>query len=176
VGDLFVGPALLGWHGDTLHQIGGLLFFVPTGNFDAANLARTGRGYYSLAPSYWFTWFPHPMFEVSGNLAYLYNFRNPDTKYQSGQEVGFDYGLGYSLNDKWQFGVSGYLYKQVTDDKLSGQVVGDGNRGQVAAIGPFLRFRGGKDWGIAFKWQIEGDVKNRPQGDRFYVQFAFQLY
>ena len=32
-------------------------------------------------------------------------------------------------------------FKQTTDDTLNGQTVADGNRGQVVAVGPFVRYR-----------------------------------
>ena len=63
--------------------------------------------------------------EVSGHLLYLFNFRNPDTHYTSGQEVSFDYGVGYTLRESWQ---------------------------------------------------VEGDAKNRPQGNRFMLQIALALF
>jgi hypothetical protein len=45
----------------------------------------------------------------------------------------------------WEAGISGYLYKQVTDDEQNDHTVGDGNRGQVVAFGPALR------WGPSWK-------------------------
>ena len=122
-------------------------FFLPTGKFDKTQPANTSRGYYSAGPAYFFTWFPTDAIEVSGSLIYLVNQKNHDTAYRSGNEVGFDYGLGYALTPAWQTGASGYLYKQVTDDHQNGQVVGDGNRGRVASIGPFIRYHPSSDWG-----------------------------
>lgn len=175
-GDLLLAPVLLGWHGSAYHQIAGLQFFLPTGQFDAGRLVNKGRGYASIMPAYWFTWFPADKVEVSGNLVYLFNFKNPDTDYKSGQEVALDYGLGYTFAPGWQTGLNGYLYKQVTDDKVNGRVVGDGNRGQVVAIGPFLRYFVGKDWGVTLKWLIEGDARNRSQGNRLLLQIALSLF
>jgi hypothetical protein len=54
--------------------------------------------------------------------------------------------------------------------------VGDGNRGQVVAIGPFLRYFVGKDWGVTLKWLIEGDARNRSQGNRLLLQIALSLF
>ena len=175
IGDMLIGPALLGWHSEQFHQIAGAEFFLPTGKFDKTQPANTSRGYYAVGPAYLFTWFPTDAIEVSGSLIYLINQKNHDTDYRSGDEVSFDYGLGYALTPAWQTGASGYLYKQVTDDEQNGLVVGDGNSGRVASIGPFIRYHPSSDWGVTVKWQHEGLVENKTRGNRFFLQFALQL-
>jgi hypothetical protein len=119
-GDMLFGPALLGRHSQSFHQIAGFEFFLPSGNFNPARLANPGRGNTAVGPAYLFTWYPTDKIEVSVGSIYLYNWKNPDTHYQSGQEVNVDYGLGYDVTPVFQTGMSGYLYKQVTDDKLNG--------------------------------------------------------
>lgn len=176
VGDALFAPAILGWHSKRFHQMFGPELFLPTGKFDKNRLANTSRGYYSIGPAYWFTWLPIDEIEVSGALIYLINFENPDTKYVSGHELSFDYNLGYALTTAWQIGASGYLYKQVMDDEQNGRVVGDGNRGQVVAVGPFLRYHPNENWGITLKWQHEELVENRTSGDRIFLQFALKFF
>jgi len=176
MGDALIGPALLGWHSERFHQTLGPEFFLPTGSFDKNSIANIGRGYYAAGPAYLFTWFPNDAIEVSGSLIYLVNQRNPDTGYRSGRELSFDYGLGYSVAPAWQVGANGYLYKQVTDDRLNGQIFGDGNRGRAVAIGPFLRYHPSPDWGITLKWQRETMVRNRTRGDRIFLQLALKLF
>ncbi|MBA3387516.1 MAG: transporter [Chthoniobacterales bacterium] len=175
-GDALFAPALFGWHSKQFHQTFGPEFFLPSGKFDKTRLANTGRGYFSMGPSYWFTWFPIKEVEVSGALIYLFNFENSETNYTSGNELSFDYNLGYSVTAAWQIGASGYLYKQITDDEQNGRVVGDGNRGQAVAVGPFLRYHPSKNFGIVLKWQHEEAVKNRTSGERIFLQFAAQLF
>ena len=169
-GDALLAPVLLGWHSDTFHQTAGVQFYLPAGRFDPSRLANNSRGYYSASPLYAFTWFPASGVEVSGSLSYLFNFENRKTNYRSGREVSFDYGLGYAVLPGVQAGVSGYLYKQVSDDKVAGAVAGDGNRGQVVAIGPFLRYHPRRDWAVTFKWQREAQARNKTEGDRFFLQ------
>lgn len=175
-GDALFGPLLLGWHGDSVHQITGFEFFLPTGHFNPSKLANLSRGYYSIAPAYWVTWFPNDNVEIGSNIFYLYNYKNPDTNYQTGQEVAIDYALGYAVTPVWQAGVSGYYYQQVTDDKLNGQDVAGGNRGRVLGIGPYIRYHPNTDFGITLKWQTETLVENRTKGNRFYLQFALKLW
>lgn len=174
LGDAFFAPVLLGWHGERFHQVAGALAFLPIGKFDAANAASIGRGYAAFSPAYFFTWLPDEALEVSGSLFYLVNRENRDTAYRSGQEASIDYGLGYTPRPGMQFGLNGYAYRQVTDDEQAGRRVGDGNRGQALAIGPFLRFYG-QGWGVTLKWQHETKVENRADGNRLYLQVAIKL-
>jgi Protein involved in meta-pathway of phenol degradation len=59
---------------------------------------------------------------------------------------------------------------------VNGQVVGEGNKGQVVTIGPFIRYHQSPDWGAILKWQAETAVENQAQGNRFILQFTFGLW
>lgn len=174
-GGLFA-PLLLGWHGETVHQITGLELFFPAREYRPTKLANISSGYWSAAPAYWITWFPIAPVEVSGSFVYLYNFENGTTNYKSGQEFNVDWGLGYDVTPTWQAGLNGYYYQQTTDDQLNGNDVAGGNRGRAAAVGPFIRFHPSRDFGIALKWQKEFAVENRASGNRFFLQFSAQLW
>jgi len=169
-------PALLGWRGDTVHQIAGLEIFFPGRTYQTTQLANPSSGYWSAAPAYWITWLPTEAVEVSGSFVYLFNFKNDATNYKSGQEFNVDWGLGYAVTPTWQAGLNGYFYQQTTDDTLNGADVPGGNRGRAAAIGPFIRFHPSKDFGVALKWQKEFAVQNRASGNRFFLQVSAQLW
>jgi hypothetical protein len=175
-GDMLVGPAMLGWHGERLHQTLGVQFYLPAAAFSASRLANPGRGYYSVGPIYALTWFPVDPLEVSVSSNFLFNRENPDTRYTSGRELSIDYGLGYDFAREWQVGASGYAYRQVTDDRVNGEAVAGGNRGQAFATGPFVRYHPGRNWGITLKWQREFKVENRTRGDRLVLQMAASLF
>ncbi len=95
-GDSLVG-LILGWHGKKFHQMFGPELFIPSGKFSDDRLTNTSRGYFSIGPSYWFTWFPTEQLEVSAAIIYLFNFENPDANYLSGQELSMDYNLAYAI-------------------------------------------------------------------------------
>jgi len=174
-GDSLLG-LILGWHSEKFHQMFGPELFVPSGKFSDDRLTNTSRGYWAIGPSYWFSWYPIKQLEISGALIYLINFENPDTNYRSGQELSFDYNLAYAIARDWQFGVSGYAYKQVGDDEINGRKFGDGNRGQAVGFGPALRWHPhGKNFGVTLKWQHEELVENRAKGDRLFLQAAVQF-
>jgi hypothetical protein len=87
-----------------------------------------------------------------------------------------DYLVGYSLNKQVQLGVQGYLLKQFSDDTVNGEPVpGGGFRGQAVAIGPQLRYMWSQTSGIVFKYQHEFAVRNRPQGDKVWMELSFPL-
>jgi hypothetical protein len=175
-GDMLFGPVMLGWHGERLHQTLGVQFYLPAAAFSSSRLANPGRGYYSVGPIYALTWFPVDPVEVSVSSNFLFNRENPDTRYTSGRELSIDYGVGYDLTPAWQVGASGYAYRQVTDDRVNGESVAGGNRGQAFATGPFVRYHPGKNWGITLKWQREFKVENRTRGDRLVLQMAASLF
>src|SRR4030095_262546 len=168
-----IAPAILGWHGETVHQMTGVEFFLSTYGYHTGQLANASTGFNSVAPAYWITWFPKPEIEVDGSFVYLFNGTNHKTNYRSGQEFSMDYAASYALTPTWQVGANGYLYKQVTGDTLNGSEVPGGNKGRAFAIGPFIRYHEDPTWGITFKWQIESWVENRAEGNRYFLQFAY---
>lgn len=170
-----VAPVLLGWHSKTLHQIAGVQFFVPTRNYRGGGALNVSTGFAAASPVYFLTWFPDEKVEVDAAAFYMFNGKNRETNYRSGQEFSVDYAAGYNVNPVAQVGINGYVYRQTTDDTLDGNVVRDGNRGGAFSIGPFVRLRPAQNWGIVFKWQIETWTDNRPRGNRFFLQMGVLL-
>ena len=173
-GDLFLVPIALGWHSRTYHQIVSLNLFLPSGDYGAGRNDNLGRGYFGWAPAYQFSWLPTDAIEVSGTIGYLFNSRNPQTNYTSGDEFGAEYTVAY-IGTGWRGGITGYVYKQTTGDKVDGHPYRDGNRGQAVAIGPIIGIRPAPNFRVAFKWLYETAVENRPQGNRFNVQVFYDF-
>lgn len=152
----------------------GLEVYFPTTGYVAGQPANVATGFTSLAPHYWITWFPKEEIEIDGSFVYLFNGKNHKTNYRSGQEFSMDYAVGYSPAPKWWAGVSGYAYKQTTDDVVNGTTVPGGNRGRAFGIGPYIRY-GDAYSGITLKWQIESAIENRAKGYRYFLQIAVRL-
>ena len=177
-GDMIVHSLLLGYANEQHTNFGFLApldVLLPTGDYNRNNIASTGLNHYTWMPSWQNTWFPTRNIEVSTGLTAEINARNPDTDYRSGNSATFDWMVGYSLDDRWQVGVQGYYSKQFTDDKINGDTVLDGFRGQSTAMGPQVRYTLSPGVAVALKWQHEMAVENRPAGDRVWFQFAFPL-
>jgi len=150
-------------------------FALPTGSFSEKRIANTGLNSYGFMPNANLTWFPNSRTELSATLGYEINSPNRDTHYHSGNIAFLDWVAGYSVLQNLQIGLQGYALRQTTDDKLNGEAVGDGFRGQVLAIGPQIRYNFSREAGIILKWQSEIHVRNRPEGDKLWVQFSFPL-
>ncbi|MDR6607201.1 hypothetical protein J2X87_002271 [Pseudomonas synxantha] len=168
--DLAFTPLFLGWSSPRFHQMLGVDFYAPTASYDKDRLFNVGTNVWSYSPWYSFTANPIDEVEISAKILYMINDKNRATDYRSGREINADYHLGYSLNKNWQVGVSGYLYKQVSDDERHGESVWeDGNRGQVVAYGPVVKYQT-PEFGVLMKWQHETLVENRARGERLWLQ------
>jgi len=168
--DLAFTPLFMGWSSARLHQMVGLDFYAPTGEYDKDRLFNVGTNVWSYSPWYSFTANPTDDIEISAKMLYMINDNNRATDYRSGREVNVDYHLGYSVNQHWQVGMSGYLYKLVSDDESHGEPVGtNGNRGQIVAFGPVVKYQT-PVFGVLLKWQHETLVENRAQGERLWLQ------
>ncbi|HBO5845099.1 TPA: phenol degradation protein meta [Pseudomonas aeruginosa] len=150
-------------------------FALPTGSFSENRIANNGLNTYGFMPNVNLTWFPLPRTELSATLGYEINSPNRETNYHSGNVAFLDWVAGYSVLPNLQIGLQGYALRQTTDDKLNGEIVGEGFRGQVFAIGPQVRYNFSREAGIILKWQSEFNVRNRPEGDKLWVQFSFPL-
>ncbi|WP_431025446.1 SphA family protein [Halomonas sp. H5] len=168
LGDIDLTMALAYHHSPNLHSAVGVDLFVPTGSFDAGRLANIGRNYWTVQGVYALSRVDPEGLNWDLKVMYDYNFENPDTNYQSGQELHADYSLGYALHPNWVVGVGGYAYRQVTDDRLNGDDIG--NRGQAFAIGPSLKWDNGQGAFVTLKYEREFAVENRPRGDSLWLK------
>ena len=171
LGDIEVGPCILAWHfNKNWHLIGGVDFWLPVGSYDQNDPSSIGRNYWTIAPIVVPTYISNSGFEISAKLQYLVNFENSDTDYTSGNEFICDYLIGQHVGD-WKFGVNGYIYQQITDDEQSGSTVED-NKGQCISIGPAIQYNY-KNMFFNAKAQFDTSVKNRPEGQKFWVKFMY---
>ena len=168
-GDMTIDPLLLSYQNARFHVVLSPEFNVPTGNYVKGDLANIGRNYYNFEPLIAFTYTGAKNFEFDTKIMYDLNGTNPSTNYKSGNEIHADYVAGYTKAGMFA-GIAGYFYKQTTDDLVGGVKVGsDGFRGQVFAFGPDVHMPLAKGF-LAFKWEHEVGVKNRTQGEKFWIK------
>lgn len=177
VGDIVLHGLYLGYRNidANFYSFLALDFTLPTGRYSDERIANVGANTYGFAPSLNATWFPNPKTELSATVGYEINSPNHDTNYHSGNIAFAEWIVGYSFLPNLQLGVQGYALQQVTDDTSSSVDIDDGYRGKAFAIGPQVRYNFTPNSGIAVKWQHEFGVRNRPEGDRLWVQFSFPL-
>lgn len=174
IGDPTLMPIYLAHDSATFHWLVGPNIFVPIGDYNEDQPASAGLNYWTAGPELALTWVPVQSVEVSLDSLTQFNTRNNKTQYHSGNDTDIDYAFGYrplAADPRLQLGVVGYLYKQWTNDSQDGVVI-EGDRAQALAVGPQIRYDVIKHGGVLLKWQHEFDVRNRPEGNRIWLEFA----
>jgi hypothetical protein len=178
LGDIEFSPLVLGWHfSKNMHLIGALDFMAPTGSYDKNDVSSIGNNYWTIAPILAPTYISDGGFEVSGKFQYFFNTKNNDAlfltgakEYQSGNEFLLDYLIGQHVGN-WKFGVNGFIWKQLTDDKADGVKVND-NLAQVVSVGPAIQYNY-KNMFFNAKYQMDTSVRNQPEGQKLWLKFMY---
>lgn len=176
IGDMFFTPVAIGWHhSPELHTIAALDVFLPTGAYDAKDPRTSiGANYVSYEAVYAVTWLPKGNWEVTSKFMYNMKQKNGDTNVKSGDEFHMDYLVGKKFGD-WGVGLAGYYLKQMTNDRLNGANFQGGNKGQVFAIGPSVKYSTKTGTTFMAQWQREMAVENRFQGDKLWFNMVMPL-
>jgi hypothetical protein len=182
VGDLNFGVVLKrDWK--TFSHVIGTDFFAPTGEYMKDDVCNIGVNYWTLGPTYSFTYAgdmesPLPGFEVSARFAYYFHTTNPATDYRSGQEFSFDYLVGQRFGQFGQLriGANGHVAFQTTDDSFSNQPASfDGHKSEHFTIGPAVQYFLGKGL-LTLKAQFGVHGVNRPDGAFLWLKFWYPFY
>jgi len=172
LGDMIFAPAL-GYHfSDKLHAITAVDMIAPTGQYNRNDLANTGRNYWVFQPLVAVDYIDPEGLNFDVKTMYDINRTNPATDYRSGQELHLDYSVGWGVGDGWVVGVGGYALHQVTDDRQYGTRIED-NKGRALAIGPSIKYQNKSGWFLTAKWQDEGQVRNRADGNAYWFKACF---
>jgi hypothetical protein len=175
IGDPGFIPASFFWNFGDFHINASETITVPIGSYDQDRNVNSGLNYWSfdtvLAATYL-----HPKigFEISAALGYIYNTKNEDTKYHTGQEFHADFMVNQFLSDNFALGVQGFYYKQITGDSGRGALLGD-FKGEAAGIGPALMWATkikNVDLVISAKWLHEFHAEHRLEGDHVFFNFT----
>jgi hypothetical protein len=191
LGDITFVPAFLALHvpGTGVQvALSPFEFTAPTGRYakDDPVGNNIGLNYWSYRPAVAVTYLSGAGQEASINLGASINAQNQATHYRSGTETYFTWAMAQHLPSGFSFGLGGYYYKQVGDDRVSGQVVaataatdtlgaGPGNRGETFAIGPLLSYRFSQALGVQVHWDHEVFAYNRSQRDVFYARATLKF-
>lgn len=172
-GDLQIAPLVIQWTPSPgLYANAALQLQLATGSYDRARVINAGTNHWTVTPNAAFTYIMPSGFEVSSTFQLNFNGRNKDTDYRSGVEYQQEFAVGQHVGP-WTFGVGGYVYQQLTDDKRAGQDIG--NRSRVMALGPAINFfELGSGWPLVwFHAYKEFGAKNRSQGTHAALRAAW---
>lgn len=168
IGDIIVDPFILSWHSKNWHAAAGVDIYIPSGSYEARDLANVSRGYWTIEPVAGCTYMSDGGLDVSLKFMYDFNLENPDTEYTSGQEFHVDYTVAQKVGP-CALGVGGYYYQQVTDDESDRADAKLMGKGMAVAVGPQVKYEAGKVSVIA-KYHKEVETENRPEGDAVWLK------
>ena len=174
LGDIVVGAALGYHHSDKLHSIVALDTYLPTGRYDKNDLANIGTNHWAVEPVYAVSYVQPKGVVADAKIGYIFNQRNSDTDYKSGDELHADYSAGWAFGNGWTAGVGGYALQQTTSDKQHGETLAH-SKTRAFAIGPSVKYDSGKGWFASLKWQKEVVAQNRPEGNAVWLKAVFPL-
>ena len=177
IGDAVISAALFWKDGDVHYKLIETVY-APTGNYHAGSLVNIGRNYWGFDTSLAATWMDAKNGrEISVVSGILYNTKNTDTDYKSGNEFHVDVALNQYFSHNLAVGLHGYYYRQVSGDSGSGAKLG-AFKGEAVGIGPALlwipkAYNG--DLTILAKGVNDVHEKNRLRGDygQFTVAYKF---
>lgn len=172
IGDASLGVGI-GWHfSKELHALGALDLDIPTGAYKKENLANIGTNHWAISPKFGFSYIQNEGINWDLRNTLVFNSKNNDTGYKSGVEWFADYTLGWGFGNGLVAGVGGYVYQQLSKDKLDGRSL-DGSKGRAASFGPSVRYTTSNGMMLSAKFEKEFNVRNRAQGRSFWIRAVY---
>jgi hypothetical protein len=175
VGDVALIPIALYWSGEKIHTSFAHFIVTPTGDYDTSNAINDGLNYWSFDTNFALTYLnPETGRDVSFDIGHIYNTKNDDTDYQTGQELHLDVAFNQFFSETFAVGLHGFYLKQITGDSGSGALLGD-FEAEAAGVGPALLWStkiGNQSVSFIAKWLHEFHAENRLEGDHFFLSGA----
>jgi outer membrane protein OmpA-like peptidoglycan-associated protein len=174
MGDIVVKPQLAWGSGPHYTKLS-LGVVVPTGSHKVEDVVSTGRHYWSFDPSITYTYLGETGVDFSATLGYLVNLENsiPGPNYETGDEIHIDALFGKHVGEHFAFGIAGYYYDQITDDKgpIRTPPLQPGYPSKGSGYGPAFSF-GSKNFSVVAKWLYDEQTENRLDGDLYMLSFV----
>ncbi|SHF99208.1 Uncharacterized conserved protein [Desulfacinum infernum DSM 9756] len=168
LGDLFIDPLVLCWHGARWDAFLASGAYLPTAQHDKA--ASPGKGYWTFMHQAGATFYfdERKAWSVSARGRFLHSTEDPDTDIRPGNEAIFEYGLGKDVplggGAVLTAGLIGYSYIQLTKDSGPGA---SGLKAEGHALGPELQLSVFEPFflNVSLRYTREYEVRNNTEGD-----------
>lgn len=164
IGDMYIEPLLLGWHGDRYDAVAAAGVWTPNGGTSGPAAAGKGfwTGMFTLGGTTWLD--EEKLWSVSALARYETNSRKRQADIRPGDDFHIEWGVARNVNKTTELGVSGYCFWQVTDDTGTG-VAAPVLKDRYLSIGPEINWVHKKS-GLAFqlRYHVEFEARNRPEG------------
>jgi len=164
IGDFYIEPLLLSWHGDHYDLVTAAGVWTPNGN--TIGPAAPGKGFWTGMFTLGATFYPDEKKEWS--FSALGRYETNSTKRQAdirpGDDFHIEWGAAKQFGGVLDVGVSGYCHWQVTNDSGT-QAVNPLLRDRFFSIGPEVNYLH-KPSGLFFqvRYQFEFETRNRFEG------------
>jgi hypothetical protein len=174
--DMFLSPVGLGWHWSEFHLVTALGAFAPTGKFDFGSSDNTGLGFWTAMPFALATYrtersiFAKLPLLITGGLFYEIHSNQEGRDFRPGDSFTFEWGVGLEVAERTTVGISGFLYRQVTDPSGSDALPVDKYRSN--GIGLTLS-HGIGPVNLALRAYQDFEVRNGPEGTLVYFDIAW---
>ena len=131
VGDVYLGPLVLGWHGSNWDAVAAAGLWLDNGSTD--HPASAGKGYKSTMLTGGGTYYFDEAKSVSGSalMRYEINGKN-DAGFKPGNQVTLEWGVGKNFGPL-SLGVVGYNQQQVSNDSGTGASANKSSRSAIGA-------------------------------------------
>lgn len=167
VGDVFLGPVVLGWHGERWDTVFAAGYWFDSGDYAADQPASIGKGFGSTMLTLGGTWHfdAAKTWSFSALSRYEIHGEQDETGITPGDSLVVEWGLGHRLGNGLSLGLVGYDAWQVESD--SGLAPGAPSaKAEQHAVGA----EAGYFWpalglGLNAAYYHEYDNRNRPEGD-----------
>jgi len=151
---------------------------IPWGAYQSSRLANIGIGHGAIDAGGGYTYLNSKTgLEFSGVAGLTYNRENMATNYKNGVDSHLDWAVSQILNAKWEVGVAGYVYYQLTGDSGSSNKVGP-FKSRVAGIGPEVVYTfefNGQPANINVRGYSEFWAQNRLEGYALFATLSIPL-
>ena len=173
IGDVYVGPLVLGWHGDRWDSVAAAGVWLDTANSD--ELASPGNGYKGTMLTGGGTAYLNADKSVSasGLLRYEMNGEK-DTGFEPGDQVSLEWGVGKKVTPVLELGVVGYDQWQVSKDKGTGATDDKFSKHAVGVEGSYMSkaLRGIVEAAYYDEYDVQAGSGPAPAGSTFRVNFV----
>lgn len=156
LGDIYLGPVVLAWHGSQWDGIFALGEWLDNGSYSKTNPASIGLGYKSTMATLGGTYYPDASKQWSLTVLSRFeiNGKQNQTEITKGNGLSVEWGLARQIGGGKQLGLVGYLQQQTSNDSGPGAndlhprkaAVGLEFDYPILNRGLFLKFAGYKEY------------------------------
>ncbi len=116
IGDIFLSPLILAWHGDKWDSAFGAGYWFDTGHYDANNTASVGKGFQTLMLSAGGTYYFDDAKTITGSVLTRYEKNTRmSSGFKPGDHLTVEWGIGKNFGT-YSLGLVGYTQSQLTND------------------------------------------------------------